>query len=61
MSQRDIFEKMRLLKGTHPSGEVGTVIEAIMIQEDRMARMENDISKLKAEMQQLRNSGLKRY
>jgi len=55
------MEKLRLLRLSHPSGEVGTVIEAITIQEERLSRMENDIMKLKGEIQQLRNQGMKRY
>jgi len=61
MSNRDVMEKLRLLRLSHPSGEVGTVIEAITIQEERLSRMENDIMKLKGEIQQLRNQGMKRY
>lgn len=49
------------MKTAHPSGEVGTVIEAITIQEERVARLENDISKLKSEIQQLKSQAAKRY
>lgn len=61
MSHRDVAEKLRHLRVAHPSGEVGTVIEAIMIQEEQIARLENDISKLKSEILQLKNQAAKRY
>ena len=60
-SYRDTTEKMRQLHSSHPSGDVGTVIDAIRNQEERIARMENEISKLRSEMLQLKNQGAKRH
>jgi len=60
-SYRDTTEKMRQLHTAHPAGDVGTVIDAIRNQEERIARMENEISKLRSEMLQLKNQAAKRY
>ena len=61
MSYRDISEKMRQLHDAHRAGDVGTVIEAITNQEERLARVENDMSKLRSEIQQLKTQAAKRY
>ena len=61
MSYRDIAEKIRRLRESHPSGEVGTVIEAVANQEERLARIENELNKVRSEMQQLKSQALKRY
>ena len=52
---------MRQLNDAHRSGDVGTVIEAITNQEERLARVENDMSKLRSEIQQLKTQAAKRY
>ena len=60
-SYRDTTEKMRQLHTSHPSGDVGTVIDAIRNQDERIGRMENEISKLRSEIQQLKTQSAKRY